>query len=250
MMSQNPINTAPKLANSTRDIVTSDPAKGINEYAYSVVKPFANYSPWITDLDFQKIHSKIKSHTLVDHYRLYELWQLCEQLKHVEGDVLEVGVWRGGSAVLIANRFASLNIQLAVYAADTFKGVVKVTEADPSYKGGEHHETSVDIVQFLAHEINHKPIEILAGIFPDDTGDVIANNRFRLVHIDVDIYQSGKDVLEWVWPRLNIGGVVVFDDYGFSTCQGITKLVNQNKDNLDRLVLHNLNGHAVMIKLK
>ena len=94
------------------------------------------------------------------------------------------------------------------------------------------------------------PLEILEGIFPDDTGGDVKNKTFRLVHIDVDIYESGKDILSWVWPRLSVGGVVVFDDFGFSTCQGITRLVHENRNARDRLAIHNLNGHAIFIKLK
>ena len=48
----------------------------------------------------------------------------------------------------------------------------------------------------------------------------VADRRFRLAHIDVDVYQSAADVLDWVWPRLSPGGVVVFDDYGFPATPG------------------------------
>ncbi|MBK7432753.1 MAG: hypothetical protein IPI66_01930 [Chitinophagaceae bacterium] len=47
-----------------------------------------------------------------------------------------------------------------------------------------------------------------------------------------------------------IGGVVVFDDYGFHTCTGVTKLVEEYRKHADRVIIHNLNGHALMIKLK
>lgn len=41
----------------------------------------------------------------------------------------------------------------------------------------------------------------------------------------VDVYQSAKDIVEWAMPRLTRGGVVVFDDYGFRNCEGVTTLV-------------------------
>ena len=44
------------------------------------------------------------------------------------------------------------------------------------------------------------------------------------------------------------GGIVVYDDYGFSACEGITRYVNEQVKEADRVVLHNLNGHAIVIK--
>ena len=43
---------------------------------------------------------------------------------------------------------------------------------------------------------------------------------------------------------------VVFDDYGFHSCTGVTKLVEEYRSHADRQIIHNLNGHAIMIKLK
>ena len=43
--------------------------------------------------------------------------------------------------------------------------------------------------------------------------------------------------------------MVIFDDYGFHTCDGITRLVNSLKMDKDKRVMHNLNGHAVLVKL-
>ena len=47
-----------------------------------------------------------------------------------------------------------------------------------------------------------------------------------------------------------IGGVIVFDDYGFHYCDGVTNYVNEQKNKSDRIVVHNLNGHAVIIKVR
>jgi O-methyltransferase len=43
--------------------------------------------------------------------------------------------------------------------------------------------------------------------------------------------------------------MVVFDDYGCLSTGGITRLVNEERSKTDRLMLHNLNGHAVFVKL-
>ncbi len=74
--------------------------------------------------------------------------------------------------------------------------------------------------------------------------------RFRLVHVDVDVYQSAKDVMARIWDRIVPGGIVVYDDYGFKGCEGITRYVNEQVAQPDRLVLHNLNGHAIVIKTR
>ncbi len=55
-------------------------------------------------------------------------------------------------------------------------------------------------------------------------------------------------MLDWVWPRLSSQGVVVFDDYGFPACPGITRFVDEQRLRDDRLVLHNLNGHGLLVK--
>ena len=92
--------------------------------------------------------------------------------------------------------------------------------------------------------------EVLEGIFPDETGEGIRNRRFRFCHIDVDVYRSARDVVEWVWERMPAGGIVVYDDYGFESVQGITRFVNEEREKSDRLVIHNLNGHAIVVKLR
>jgi O-methyltransferase len=64
----------------------------------------------------------------------------------------------------------------------------------------------------------------------------------------VDVFDSAKGVAEWVWRRLIVGGVVVFDDYGFQSCDGVTAFVNEMKLWPDCIIVHNLNGHAIAIK--
>ena len=67
--------------------------------------------------------------------------------------------------------------------------------------------------------------------------------------MDVDVYQSTAESLEWIWPRRVPGGIVVFHDYGTHGTEGVTPYVNEFANHSDRLFTHNVNGHAIFIKL-
>jgi len=215
---------------------------------HSTLLSWATYSPWLIDQNFQHTYDSVRGHTLVDRYRCYELWHLLAQTRQLAGDILEVGTWRGGTGCLLAQRASELELAGTVHLCDTFSGVVKSGERDTGYGGGEHADTSVAVVEQLIASMKLRNVEIHKGIFPDETGDALADRSFRFCHIDVDVYQSGKEVLDWVWPRLPGGGLVVFDDFGFPSCAGITQLVHEEEQKPDRTCIQNLNGHAVLVK--
>jgi O-methyltransferase len=215
------------------------------EIVHCRVLTAASYSPWITDAPFQRLYERVRDNTLVDIYRCYELWQLARQLDRVDGDFLEVGVWRGGTGAILAK--ATERTRRTVYLADTFRGVVKAGASDPSYAGGEHADASESAVRWLMSELSLRNVEILTGVFPDDTGSRV-RGPIALLHCDVDVYESTKDIIDWALPRLAIDGVIVFDDYGFRGTEGVTRFVNELRSREDFLFLHNLNGHAVLIR--
>jgi O-methyltransferase len=216
------------------------------EILHSKVYPVASYSPWLSDFEFQETYELMKHNTLVDLYRCFELWQLAKQAASIPGPIIEVGVWRGGTGCLLAKAAP----EKLVYLADTFTGVVKAGEQDTQYVGGEHSDTSEEIVRLLIERTGATNTKILKGIFPDDTASVIEDAKISLLHIDVDVYQSGKGVVEWAIPRLSIGSVIVFDDYGFTNCEGITRLAQELAALPMFSMVHNLNGHAILTKIK
>jgi O-methyltransferase len=227
------------------------PSPPSNPEYYEVVRPSATYSPWNKDSAFQEIYTAIQGFTLVDRYRCFELWTLVEQSSKLEdGSIIEVGVWRGGTGALIAKQATNCGITNPVYLCDTFTGVVKASPKDSTYKGGEHADASRQIVEDLIfNQMKLDNVQILEGIFPDQTSYVIEQQKFRFCHIDVDVYQSAKDVVDWIWDKMVHGGIIVYDDYGFEKCNGVAKYVEEQIKYKDRLVLHNLNGHAVVVKL-
>lgn len=222
------------------------------KYGYGIVRPNATYCPWEKDQIFKDVFETIQGLTLVDEYRCFELWQLVEQSSKLRnGSIIEIGVWRGGTGGLIAKKANMCGIREKVYLCDTFTGVVKAGKKDSEYKGGEHSDTNKELVEeLILSKMKLENVEILEGIFPDQTGHSIEDLKFRFCHVDVDVYQSAKDIVSWIWNRLVQGGIMVYDDYGFIGCDGVTKCVEEQMAFNDRLVLHNLNGHATVIKLK
>jgi O-methyltransferase len=221
-------------------------------FLYEPVKPQATYAPWAMDKLFRKIYAAVKDYTFVDQYRCFELWTLVEQSQKLSGGALiEVGVWRGGSGAIIAKKAKDIGITDSVYLCDTFSGVVKAGSEDMTfYKGGEHADTSQELVERLTRDsLGLDNIVILKGIFPEETASLIPSKQFRFCHVDVDTYQSARDVVEWIWGKLVVGGIIVFDDYGFKYCEGVTKYVEELRGLPDRLLIHNLNGHAILIKI-
>ncbi|TVQ22799.1 MAG: methyltransferase [Spirochaetaceae bacterium] len=215
---------------------------------YGIVEPVANYRPWDVDPEFAELYGSIKDHTMVDIYRLWTLWFIARQVP--AGDILEIGSWRGGSGAVLA-RAAIAPVRTVparrVYLADTFAGVVKATERDTYYRGGEHANTSADIVRDLLASVGAPGVEILEGVFPDQTGAAVSGRRFALCHIDVDVYQSAKDCFEWAWPRMEAGGVVVFDDFGFYGCEGVTSFVAEIAGQ-GLTVVPSLSGQAIVTR--
>jgi O-methyltransferase len=234
--------------NSVENLRTVALTKNVEGITHNVVIPGASYSPWYDDPYFMSIYNNAKSNTLVDIFRCYELYSFIMKNDQLNGDVLEVGVWKGGSGSVLGAALNRIDQSRVVFLADTFKGVVKAGQNDTIYKGGEHSDTTIHVVHDLFKLQGLSNYRILEGIFPDEVDLPSKCEALRLCHIDVDTYESARDVFHRVWPLIVIGGAVIFDDYGFWGCEGITKLCNEMKLK-DGTFIHNLNGHGMFIKV-
>ena len=165
----------------------------------------------------------VRRNTLVDVWRCYELWSLVGELRDVPGAILEVGVWRGGTGALMAARAAALGHRRAGLPLRHLEGVVKTGAVDTYYHDGKHDDASHEHVERAHRGLGLENVELLQGSLPRrHRRPQSPTQTFRLCHCDVDVYQSAKDVFDWVGRGSSPGGVVVFDDYGFPACPGVT----------------------------
>ena len=64
------------------------------------------------------------------------------------------------------------------------------------------------------------------GWIPERFVDV-TDKSFAFVHIDVDLYEPTRLSLEFFYPRIQAGGIILCDDYGFTSCPGATRAVDE-----------------------
>jgi O-methyltransferase len=214
------------------------------------------YSPAMAEWDNDGAWAEPTTFTLLDVSRAYALWCYVRQTNHLAHcDIIEVGGWKGGISALMAKCSQHFGSSSTVYCCDTYHqkcGLVNATDKDV-YKNGTkmngYLPTSQDVHQACVC-IGVAPVRILSGVFPEETGNEVQSRRFRLCHIDVDVYRSAKRSFGFLWDKVALGGVVVFDDYGFEDCPGETQFVEEEFDKPDRIITYNLNGHAVFVKTR
>jgi O-methyltransferase len=219
-------------------------------FEFERVSPRATYAPWRTDRAFQKVYPLVRDSTALDVYRLYGLWQAVEQVEDVPGDLIEVGVWKGGSGLLMAQRALPTDPPKVTFLADTWRGVVKSGARDTEYADGMFGDARITDVKALQRKMGLARVQYLPGIFPEEsTGWLVDEGTvFAMAHLDMDTYQSTADAFAFLWPRLSVGGLMVFDDYGFLGTEGPVRFVEEQRASPGRVTVHSLSGQAIMVK--
>lgn len=146
----------------------------------------------------------------------------------VPGDLLEAGVWRGGTTILMRALLAAYDDdERRVWVADSFQGLPKPdADAFPADLGVDytgHAELSVGIrqvrVNFARYGLLDDRVEFVAGWFKDTLATVPVD-RLAVLRLDGDLYESTIDALEALYPKLSVGGYCIIDDYGaLSACR-------------------------------
>jgi hypothetical protein len=174
-------------------------------------EPVPNYGQALRSL------SKVGIQLTIPKRRLDCLLQLWWRCRTVPGEVMECGAYKGATSLLIALLGKLNNLRQTVFILDTFAGMPRVSSCDLGRKEGEFHPVD-DQVQILKEQAAAlgltDRIQIHQGLFTD-TFAALADRPLKLafVHIDANIYEGTRDACEYTIPRMNTGGVVVFDDY-------------------------------------
>jgi O-methyltransferase len=155
--------------------------------------------------------------------RRFQLAELARSVSKLRGCTAECGVFRGvGSGVICQTLAGTYQPGEFHLGFDSWDGVSQPDEAD-RMPNGEHAwhrgklRTPMQATQELLSVFDF--CKLTQGWIPQCLGPA-EPHRFRLLHIDVDLRQPTWDSLEFFYPRMVAGGVIVLDDHGFSDCPG------------------------------
>lgn len=185
--------------------------------------------------------------TLISADRLYIIYQCLRNIQKLKGDCAELGVYKGGSAKIISHFLMKYSPQKNLYLLDTFEGMPETDKKIDRHKEGDFKDTNLnEVKEFLSNSNN---IIFLKGLFAD-TLPKITRKDFSFVHIDADVYSSVKEGIEFFYPRLINGGIMLFDDYGFLSCPGAKKAVDEFFENNIEAPMYLFTGQCLVHKIK
>lgn len=195
------------------------------------------------DAEFERAAEKVTPFTLLERDRLFMLWQFAKQAVVLGAATAQVGVFRGGSARLIA--YAQQGVTNPFFLFDTFEGMPEVNKNIDFHKKGDFANTSIEAVQNLFSDV--KRAQFCKGFFPQTSAP--ANDQtFSFVYIDVDIYQSVLDSLNFFYPKMVPGGFMVFDDYMGKNTPGVKKALDEFLAGKKEMPILTTIGQCVIVK--
>jgi len=225
-------------------------------------------------IDFDNITTEIiksiKPFTLTSKERNFALIEAVKYIinHEIPGDIVECGVWKGGSVMAISKTLINLkNQEKEIHLFDTFEGMTKPTEWDiPSsekwdasgrfdkLKTGDDSadwcKSDIDEVKNNVYSTgyNEKKFHFIKGKV-ENTLPQFAPEKISILRLDTDWYESTLHELIHLFPKLVKGGVLIIDDYGY--WKGSKKAVDEYfAKNKSKILLNRIDSTGrIAIKL-
>jgi hypothetical protein len=198
-----------------------------------------NINTWDFENGFYLTCKNNRISDFISHLELYKM------ILGLQGDILEFGVYKGSSFIQFLSlreyyeNFESRSI-VGFDAYGEFPDDLKI-KSDKTFvknfeEDGGHGISQTDLDIFLKNK-NLSNYSLIRGDIIETLPGYLINNpekRFSLIHIDVDVYEPTKYILENTWDKIVRGGILILDDYG--TVEGETIAVDEFFQNKDILI--------------
>ncbi len=174
----------------------------------------------IKDPEFLALYEKMRLHTLVKIDRCFMLYQAALATQSLPGSVAELGVYKGGTAKIFGELLKHSGKK--IYLFDSFSGM-PWTEKDKEKHEVVFEDVTLEKVQEYLKD--YPAMQFRPGFFPD-TAKGLEDEKFSLAYLDADLYESTKNGLEFFYPRMVPGGIILLDDYGSHRWSGVREAVD------------------------
>lgn len=244
-----------ELATLVRTRVTSSDLRERDAAGYRLLVRFARWAlpgyvatksgkSWFDDAAFFRDYDRLMP---TDRRRSAErkhfLKSLLPLVDGVPGDTAECGVWTGASSWFICSHFAGSG--KLHHGFDSFQGLPAPSAVD----GGFWREGDATTTQAVAEKtLAGFPVRLYEGWIPERFHEV-AERRFCFVNIDVDLYEPTRDSIEFFYPRMEPGGIMLFDDYGSSLqSPGTARAIDEFMEGMPEPLIEVPTAQAFLIK--
>ena len=182
----------------------------------------------------------VQAHTMIGLKRLDNIRFCVEDVlkNNIQGDLIETGVWRGGSCIFMRAILAAHGIKdRRVFVADSFEGLPKPDKKQ--YPQDRHDKLYLKKIlaitkeevedNFKKYGLLDEQVVFLKGWFKD-TLPAVPSENFSIIRLDGDMYQSTMEAFTNLYHKLTIGGYCIIDDYGLKHCkQAVDEFRVENK---------------------
>ena len=190
--------------------------------------------PFDMDKEFTEMFVKSKPYTRTTKEKMYEMYLAVRYIAtgKIPGDIVECGVWKGGSAMVGALTLLHVgDRERKFYLYDTYRGMPEPTDRDVRSKGdspirpqwekseregyNEWCYATLSEVKKNMHSTGYpKDNFIFIEGLVEDTIPKTIPDKISLLRLDMDLYEPTRHVLPHLFHRLVKGGVLLLDDYG------------------------------------
>ncbi|MBL4590407.1 MAG: class I SAM-dependent methyltransferase [Phycisphaerales bacterium] len=185
---------------------------------------------WLNDPEFWGLWKKFPEWRRHRPERKFMLWSLYRSVAHLGPCTAECGVYTGGSSFLICQEGERLGHLKKHFGFDSFEGLSEPTKIDmPTTEEAylwAKGDLAVDEHHVRALLEPCRTAQLLKGWIPERF-DEVGDAQFSFVHVDVDLYEPTLASIEFFYPRLVPGGILLCDDYGAETCPGARRALDE-----------------------
>ncbi|CAN1210625.1 Macrocin O-methyltransferase [Tumidithrix helvetica PCC 7403] len=185
------------------------------------VKLFRRYKLFVNRLKYTRIFWKFQPFTMLSPHSYIRNLCLVERFRHIDGIVVECGVWKGGTIAGIAEL---LGAEREYYLFDSFAGIPAPQEIDGQAalqwqqdKDSPHYHDNCRVSEDVACEAmaraGAKHFHTMKGFFEETLPQFCPQKPIAILRLDADWYDSTMLCLQYLYPYIAEGGVIILDDY-------------------------------------
>lgn len=203
---------------------------------------------FIEDKDFMEAFQKAvktdQDKSLI--WRVHTLAWAADHCKHLEGDFVECGVYKGFCSFFLVNYLDFGNMDRSFYLYDTFAGIPEAYKEGSPVRDGAYSEPNLlkDATERFASFDNVKVIE---GVVPEVL-EGVSPEKIAFLHLDMNSALSELGALEVLFDRIVPGGMIVFDDYGWQSYRAQKQAEDEFMRQRDYKIMELPTGQGLLVK--